>query len=76
MRTLVAFSVKMRCACFVLTVLCLRLAGSEDLYWRPNTDWSNPGNWGLGRAPCEGDVADLSSVRSLFGVRGLRYVSS
>ena len=71
-----ALGKKMRCACLVLTVLCLRLAGSEDLYWRPNTDWSNPSNWGLGRAPCEGDVADLSSVSSPWlCVRGLRHDS-
>ncbi|CAI7998435.1 hypothetical protein GBAR_LOCUS2437 [Geodia barretti] len=49
---------------FVLAaaVFCLRLAGSEDLYWRPNTDWNNRNNWKLGRVPCEGDVADFSSV--------------
>ena len=47
---------------FVVAVLCLHLTGSEDLFWRPNTDWSNPSNWGLGRAPCEGDVADLRAV--------------
>ena len=46
--------------CFVVAVL--RLAGSEDLYWRPNTDWSNPNNWNGGRAPCEAQAADLSSV--------------
>ena len=48
----------------VVAVLCLRLAGSEDLYWRPNTDWNNANNWKLGRTPCKGDVADLSSVRT------------
>jgi hypothetical protein len=49
---------------FVLAVavFCLPLAGSEDLYWRPNTDWINPNNWKHGRVPCEGDVADFSSV--------------
>ena len=77
MRNTLAKRSKMRCACFVLAVLCLRLAGSEDLYWRPNTDWNNPSNWGLGRAPCEGDVADFSSVSSpWFSLRGSRVVPS
>ena len=48
--------------CVIVTVLCLHLAGTEDLYWKPNTDWSIPSNWALGRAPCEADVADLSGV--------------
>lgn len=51
-----------------VVVALLGLTGSEDLYWRPNTDWSNPGNWRLGRAPCEGDVADLSVVSVLIGL--------
>lgn len=49
-------------------LLCVPLVGSEDLYWRPNTDWSNPSNWKLGRTPCEGDVADFSTVSSFVPI--------
>ena len=52
------------CVLLAVPLLFLGLAGSDDLYWRPNTDWSEPSNWDLGRVPIAGDVVDLSSVRS------------
>lgn len=48
--------------CVIVAVLSLQLAGTEDLYWQPNTDWSVASNWARGDVPCEGEVADLSDV--------------
>ena len=54
--------------CAVLLVVSLRLAGTTDLYWRPNSDWMTPKNWALGYVPCEGETADLSSVSLIRAV--------
>ena len=65
MRITEPHAVKMLLLLVAGAAFCLPLVGSEDLYWKPNTDWNNPNNWKLGRVPCEGDVADFSSVRAL-----------
>ena len=51
----------------VISALMVELGGGEDLYWKPNSNWGNPDNWALGRAPSCGDIASFKTVRISLG---------
>ena len=49
-------------AVLLLASVLIHLTGGEDLYWAYSTNWNEPSNWALKRAPCGGDTVRVSLV--------------